>query len=319
MPNMRIADTRRFQSYSDNIQKRLVNMNRIQEELSSGRSIFTPSENVRKADSALRAEDALASDTQFLRNIDDGKGWVDSADSSLQAITDLLTEIDSLALAADNSSQNEVDRQNTAQQINQKLETLMGLVNARHGDRYLFGGFATTTSPFATVRDANGQIQNVTLNEETAAGRIYRRIGADEDIQVNVSGTALFQPQGGAGTAQDLFHVVAALRDTVGNNNTPPDGQEDTLSNHVLRDNLAAIRNHITEQQTYLGNVGQRLDQTKARIKETDIQLTDALEQAQGVEITDLVSRMATEEGAYNALAAMGTRLLKMSLVDYLG
>jgi flagellin-like hook-associated protein FlgL len=91
------------------------------------------------------------------------------------------------------------------------------------------------------------------------------------------------------------------------------------MSNEHLRDQLAAIRTRIVDQQTYLGSIGQRLDQTKARLKDREINLTDGLEQAQGVDLTDLVTRLSTEQGAYNALATMGTKLIRQSLVDYLG
>lgn len=315
---MRVSDMERNRAYTHNVEERIANLNRIQQELGTGRSLFAPSEGVARADQALTAKDGLAADAQFLRNIDDGKSWVDSADTKLQAVVDLLNDVDALAVAADNSAQTEEDRRNTAVQIDQKLETLMGLVNSKSGDRYLFGGYGTTANPFTTVRDGNGNIESVTANSATIAGKIYRRIGDGDDIQINLSGAQLFQPSGGAGTDNDVFYVVASLRDTVANNNTPPPGYEDTRSNQHLRDQLATIRDRITEQQTYLGSVGQRLDQTKARLRERDISLTDSLEHAQGADMTDLVSRMATEEGAYNALAAMGQRVLGRSLVDYL-
>jgi flagellin-like hook-associated protein FlgL len=168
------------------------------------------------------------------------------------------------------------------------------------------------------VRDENGRLQGATANEESIAGRIYRRIGRDEDLQVNVTGDRLFQPVGSAGTDADIFYVIAALRDTIGNNNVPPEGFEETRSNTHLREQLDAIRERITEQQTYLGAAGERLQQTLSRLKEREIQLTDSLEQAQGVDMTDLVSRASLEETVYNALAGMGSQLIRQSLVDYL-
>ena len=300
------------------MEDRATNLLRIQEELATGRSLFIPSENVRRADQALRSEDALAADAQYMRNIDDGLTWVQSADGKLQSIVDLITEIDTLALAADNSSQNADDRSDTALQIDQKLEELIHLVNASNGDRYLFGGHNTTTSPYTVVRDANGRIQGATANEESIAGRIYRRIGQDEDLQVNVTGDRLFQPVGSAGTDEDIVYVIAALRNTIGNNNTPPAGFEDTQSNTYLRERLDTIRERITEQQTYLGAVGERLQRTMSRLKDREIQLTDSLEQAQGVDMTRLVSRAALEETTYSALAGMGSQMIRQSLVDYL-
>lgn len=315
---MRLTELQRQRSYTGHLEQRLYNLNRIQEEMATGRSLFKPSENVQDADRSLTAQQSLASDAQFLRNIDDGKNWTSHADAKLQQIVECLNRIDALAVAADNSSQTAEDRNNTAIQMDQELETLMGLVNATDGNRYLFGGTGTSAIPFAATRDASGRISGAATNQDTIAGKVYRRLSEGEDVQINVPGSTLFQPLGQSGTDSDIFYVVASLRDTVANNNTPPAGSESTLSNEHLRSALSDIRERITEQQTYLGSVAQRLDQTKARLKDRQITLTDEVEQAQGVEMTDLVSRLAVEQGGYDALATLGTKLLKQTLIDYI-
>jgi flagellar hook-associated protein 3 FlgL len=315
---VRISDFQRQKAFASSIEQRLYNLNRIQEEMGTGRSLFNPSENVQNADDALRVQESLASEAQYMRNIEDATSWSSHADSKLQAVMDLLTEIDTLAVAADNSSQTPEDRDNTAIQIDQKLETLMGLVNSNDGKRYVFAGTGTTASPFQAVRDANGKITGATANQDTIAGKIYRRIGDGEDIQINIPGSVLFQPTGQAGTDSDLFYVVASLRNTIANNNTPPAGGEATLSNEHLRDQLRAIKERISDQQTSLGSIVQRLNQTTARLKDSEVQLTDRLEKAQGVDMTDLITRLATEQGAYDAIASVGSQLMKNSLIDYI-
>ncbi|MBU0508165.1 hypothetical protein KKH27_04930 [bacterium] len=315
---MRVSDAQRYRTFSQDIQQRLVNMTRIQRELATGTSLFAPSESVTRAESALRAEDELALERQFMRNIENGKIVMNAADAKLGSVVDLITQIETLALSANDSHQNEEDRRNTALQIDQKIEELVRLTNARSGDRYLFGGHGTTNAPFTVERNESGRISGASANPDTIAGIIYRRIGANEDVQINVSGAALFQPVGSKNTDQDVFYVVTALRDTIGNNNMPPEGFEETRANEYLRERLAAIRERIAEQQVYLGSVGQRLETSLARLKEHEVLLTDRLEEAQGVDLTELVSRSAVEEGAYEALATLGGRLLQRSLIDYL-
>lgn len=315
---MRVSDVQRYRTFTHDVQQRLSNLTRIQQELGTGRSLFKPSESVTRADAALRAEDQLATERQYMRNIENGQVWVSSADSKLQSVVDLLSDIEGLALAADDSHQNEEDRRNSALQLDQKLEELMRLVNSQSGDRYLFGGHGTTAAPFSAVRNEDGRITGATANSDTITGSIYRRIGVDEDIRINVSGAALFQPAGAENSATDLFFVIANLRDTIANNNTPPEGSEETLSNDYLREQLGQIRERIAEQQTYLGSIGQRLESSLSRLKEHEVQLTDWLEQAQGVDLTDLATRAAVEEGAYNSLATLGAKVLQRSLIDYL-
>jgi flagellar hook-associated protein 3 FlgL len=315
---MRVSDAQRFQSFSRDVEERLANFMRIQQELGEGKRIFNPSEDVQMAKQAMQTRGDLALNEQYTRNVEDGSNMVSSASSSLQNAIDLLNEIDSLALAADNDHLTEEDRHNSATQINQKFESLIDAVNAKHGNRYLFGGYNTDSAPFTIIRDEAGNITGASANEGTIGGQIYRRIDSGEDLVINIPGDRVFQPTGGAGGDQDLFSVIAKLRDVIDNNNVPLEGEEGTLTNDALREQLSQIREKIITEQTYLGSVGQRDFDFLEVVFLLSQTLTDQLEQAQGVEMTDLVSRLAIEENVYNSLLAINSRILSKSLVDYM-
>ncbi len=316
---MRVSHLQQHQSFVRDVDQRLYNMTRIQQELGAGQRIFQPSEDVASAGHAIDSRSQIESIAQYRRNIENGQGYVEAADAKLTSLVELLNEIDALALQADNDHVTPEDRTFAAQELNQKLESLLEYANAQVGDRYLFAGHGTTAAPFAVTRDANGLITSVAAVNESISGRVYRTIDENENVAINVTGDRLFQPQGEAGTASDIFYVVAQLRDTIANDNTPPTGEEATLSTHVLRDNLDAVRQRIIEQQTYLGALGQRLENKLNDLSQAEINWTEQLEQAQGADMTDLVSRLAVEEGVYNALLAIQSRVLSRSLIDYLG
>lgn len=316
---MRVSDQQRFNYFARDIETRLSNFVRIQQEMATGKSVFDPSEDVQKASQAMRAQADITINKQYLRNIEDGRNIVSSASSNLQNVIDLLNEIDSLAIAADNDTQTAQDRNNTATQINQKIESLLEAVNADHGGKYLFGGHQTEYAPYTATRSESGQITSVAANQETIEGQIYRRIDRDEDLRINIPGSRVFQPTGAEGTSEDVFFVVTQLRDVIANNNQPPEGQEATLANNALRDQLDGIRDRIITEQTYLGSIGQRLDAKRDYYQEIEISLTEELEDATGAEMTDLVTRLAIEENVYNSLLAINSRVLGVSLVDYIG
>jgi flagellar hook-associated protein 3 FlgL len=316
---MRVSHLQQHRSFVRDVEQRVYNMNRIQQELGTGKSLFNASEDVVSADNALNARSQLESIAQYQRNIENGQGFVSAADSKLSSIIDLINEIDALALQADNDHVSPEDRTFAAQEMNQKLESLMEHANAQFGDRYLFAGHGTLQRPFEAERDENGRIVNVSANSETIEGRIYRMIDEGENVAINVTGDRLFQPVGEENTTADLFYVVRSLRDTIGNDNTPPEGEEDTLSTHALRASLEDIRNRIIEQQTYIGSLGQRLTNKLSELSATEIDWTDRLEEAQGAAMTDLVSRLSVEESVYNALLSVQSRVLNRSLIDYLG
>jgi flagellar hook-associated protein 3 FlgL len=315
---MRISDQLRHNTYLADLNKRLDNLYQLQRQLSTGKKLHLPSDDPNDASKALRLDDCLKRQEQFLANIENAQDCVNFSDSRLQQIVDLLNEIDSIAARADNDDQTEEDRQAAALEIDQKLEQLLGQANSKFNDRYTFGGWQTLSAPFVETRDADGRIISVTANAATVEGEIYRQISEDERLRVNIPGSLLFQPVGSEGTDDDLFYVVSELRNTIANNNTPPAGYEDTLNTPYLREQLGKIRERFTEQQAYLGSLGQRLQDTTGRLLDYKTTLTDALEKAEGVDITDIATRIATEETAYQAMLTFGASLFTKSLVDLL-
>ncbi len=316
---MRVSLQQQHHTFVRDVEQRLYSLNRIQQELGSGLRIFQPSEDVPAAQHALLSRSQLALNSQYQRNIENGQGLISSADAKLSQIVDLINEIDALSLAADNDTQSPEDRTFAAQELNQKLERLIEYVNSKFVDKYLFGGHGTLTPPFEVSRNEQGLITGATRATESISGRIYRAIDEDETVAVNVTGDRLFQPIGQEDTAADLFYVVSQLRDTIANNNTPPEGMDATHSTHALRASLEGIRNRVIEEQTYIGSLGQRLTTKLSELKQSQIDWTKRLENSQGSEMTDLVSRLSIEEGVYNALLAIQSRVLSKSLIDYLG
>lgn len=316
---MRISNQLRHQTFLSDLNQRLDNLYRLQQELSTGKRLQFPSDDPVQASRALRLDSTLQRQEQFLRNVEDAQSWVNFGDARLQQIADLITEIDSLALRADNDDQTEQDRQGAALEIDQKLEQLFNLANSRYNGKYVFGGWQTLSTPFTEIRNEAGRIISVSANEETIEGGIYRQISEDERLRINIPGNLLFQPVGSEGTDEDVFYIISELRNTIANNNTPPDGYEETLSTPYLREKLDDVRERFLNQQTYLGSLGQRLQDTTGRLQDYNVTLTDALEKAEGVDITDIATRIATEQYAYEAMLSFGSHLFSTSLVDYMG
>lgn len=316
---MRISNQLRHQTFLTNLNQRLDNLYRLQQELSTGKRLRFPSDDPVQASQALRLDSTIQRQEQFLRNVEDAQSWVRFGDARLQEIMDLITEIDSLALRADNDDQTEQDRQGAALEIDQKLEQLLNLANSRYNGKYVFGGHQTLSAPFTEVRNDAGRIISVSASEATIEGGIYRQISEDERLRINIPGNLLFQPVGSEGMDEDLFYVISELRNTIANNNTPPDGFEETRSTPYLREKLSAVRERFLNQQTYLGSLGQRLQDTTGRLQDYNVTLTDALEEAEGVDITDIATRIATEQYAYEAMLSFGAHLFSKSLVDYMG
>ena len=88
---MRVTNYQQQTTFTSDIQQRLSNILRIQQEMGSGRSIFEPSEDTERADRVLRMQRGLAQNSQFQRNIDDGQGWIQAGDDALKWFARILS------------------------------------------------------------------------------------------------------------------------------------------------------------------------------------------------------------------------------------
>lgn len=137
--------------------------------------------------------------------------------------------------------------------MNVKLESLMEYANSKFGQRYLFGGHGTLTSYRLTL----GEVLKAIHKCDSNLGLYSRPNPIVPSMKMRtlpstLLATDFFSQLAKKELRPDLFHVVAALRNTITNNNTPPEGREDVLSNHVLRDNLDSIRNRIINNRRML-------------------------------------------------------------------
>ncbi|HEY0905083.1 MAG TPA: hypothetical protein VGE14_14445, partial [Marmoricola sp.] len=70
------------------LQAGLNRLAKVQEQLSTGRVINRPSDDPTGATSAMRLRTSVAEQRQYVRNANDGLGWLDQADSTLTSVTD---------------------------------------------------------------------------------------------------------------------------------------------------------------------------------------------------------------------------------------
>ncbi|MBU1937530.1 flagellar hook-associated protein FlgL, partial [bacterium] len=83
---MRISNQLRHQTFLSDLNQRLDNLYRLQQELSTGKRLQFPSDDPVQASRALRLDSTLQRQEQFLRNVEDAQSWVNFGDARLQQI-----------------------------------------------------------------------------------------------------------------------------------------------------------------------------------------------------------------------------------------
>lgn len=179
---MRIADRMLFDQTTSNLQKNRSEMSDLQNQAATLKRVTKPSDDPLAATRVLSFRTEAKANEQFLRTASQAKAILDYTDQSLGELTNLLIRAKELALSqASDASGNENSRRVVAEEVEQLFHQSIQVGNRKLGDRYIFGGYRTTASPF----DANGNYQG-------DDGEVRMPINKETWLAVNIPGSEIF-------------------------------------------------------------------------------------------------------------------------------
>ncbi len=179
----------------------------LQNQLSSGKRVNKPSDDPVNATQILTLQNRVTQDTQFLRNVDYAKGWLQQSEGALSSVNRLVTRAKELALQQSNSvSYNAANRTQVAAEIGQMINELIGIGNESIGSRYVFGGTITDPAPVGSGGVFYGSSQGYTtqvdetstFNYGVSASRVFAN-DFNPNISLTTPVSSLFKGAG-AGT-----------------------------------------------------------------------------------------------------------------------
>lgn len=122
-------------------------LSNIQDQLSTGKKISRASQDPVVAMNGMRYRTQVTEVEQFKRNLGEVYNWIDSADASLDKVTQTLHRIRELTVQASNDTYEQSQRANVAKEIKQLREHLIALANTKSSNKFIFNGTNTTNAP----------------------------------------------------------------------------------------------------------------------------------------------------------------------------
>jgi flagellar hook-associated protein 3 FlgL len=201
---MRVTQTLEQTQFLTAINQLESNLSATQNQISSGQSFTTASQNPVAAGLVAGYNQALAQSQQYDTNSNSAQGSLNTEDSALTQVQSSLQSLRDLALEANSGTESSQDLSAIATQATQIQSGLVALANTQDGSgNYIFGGYATQTQPFtltATGASYNGD-----------QGQRQVQIAAGQTVVVGDNGDLVFnQIKTGNGT----FVVTAAAGNT---------------------------------------------------------------------------------------------------------
>lgn len=184
---IRLSTSTIYQSGLNGILKNESDVNYLQQQLSSGRSIVTPSDNPLAAGQAITAYQNLNMTEAYASNRVAANQSLGNETNTLASVVTTLTDVLTRVVQAGNGTMADADRNTLATVLEQSRDALFALANTTDGNgQYLFSGTAGNAAAY--VKDpATGAI---TYNGNTG----QRLVQVEQSRQMNVSdiGTDIF-------------------------------------------------------------------------------------------------------------------------------
>lgn len=284
-----------------NFQLNTSRMQTLQEQLASGKKINRPSDDPSGTRKVLASRAENLEFQQYTSNIQDAKGSVEFNTSILRDISDLLVRTQETTMRGVSDTADQDTKNALASEINQILNSLVQAANSKRLGKYVYSGTKTSTQPFKTTTNSNGDIDSVTYKGNRE--KIEYQIGPGMKAQVNQPGDEAF-------TDINLFDAIINIRDNLRTGSSASASAE--------LDNINNAIDHLANLVSRAGGIASTLELSHNRINDAIISNTEIIGDTEGVDITEVVLRLKEQENVFQASLAAGSLIFKTSILDYL-
>lgn len=298
---MRVANITLFDSINANLRQVTGSLSKANTVVSSAKRINQLSDDPVGLVTVLGLRSSLAGVKQMGRNIQMGRSWLESSESAMGQVETILTEVKALSVQMASATLGSSERANAATLVDGQMRQLLSLANTEVGGRYIFAGTMTDATPFA-LDDEDNPTAVIYSGNETA---FSVKIGKNMTVEVGRDGEDVFGASGSS-----IFDTLLSLKGSLLSDDVA--GVQATLTN---------LDAHLEDIRTVISDVGAktlRLDSKEKILEEMNLTYTDRKSQIEDVDIAEAIMDLKGKELAYKAALSSASKVMAMSLVDYL-
>ncbi len=294
---MRVTDKMIFQNAAANAAKSRDRAQTAMEQVSTGMRVVHPGDDPTVAAMMVRGQQTIDRMSAIGQNASRAGDEVDSADSALQSLSDVLARARELAVQMGNDSYSAADRSGAASEVDGLIQQAVTLMNTNVNGRYIFGGNKDQTAPFDTAGNYSG---------DTAVRQVEVAPGVLEDSSVRADVAVK-----GVGGGVDLFATLQSLSTALKTNNG-------AAVRGSLTD-LTTATTQVTSTLAQVGAMGDAFATAQTLAKSTSDATTKNVSNLSEADVIESSSQLALANSALNATLTAAAQSFSLSLVNKLG
>jgi flagellar hook-associated protein 3 FlgL len=294
---VRITQQMMVDSMLRNVEQNQARTEDLQNQITSGSRIFKPSDDPVGVARAISLQDSLGQTQQYLRNIDQATSWLNTTDSSLQAVSDSISRARELAVQAANDSLNSSDRVAIQSEITQIQQHVLDLAHSKYGAYFIFAGSASGQPGYVQAADSSLNPAAYQGNR----GQVQREIAPGTTISVSTDAQATFDP---------MFSALTTLQTGLTSGSTA------TIRSSM--DGFDRALDALNTSRSQVGAKTNRMDVLKSRQDSISVDLTGLLSSVKDVDMAQAITNYSMAQNVYQASLKAGAQSIQPSLLDYL-
>ncbi len=322
---MRITNRMIGNNYMANLNSSLEDLTKLNEKVSSGRSYLKASEDPATALKAFQVRQNLSRISMYQDNISEAGDILTDVESAYSELNSILTDVSEQIIQGESDTSSEEDRSIIAQVLRNYQDEVFDIANAKSSDKYIFGGSEMNEAPFTLESDilyyhGTDVDSNTGIEEDDG---VYYDIGMGlktdgagkvlESTALNISnpGSEVF----GTGTDADgitnnIYNLLGEIAQQFEDNDLT------NLDKYVSK--LETISDDVLINYANVGQKTNFVEFLSNRLTTNEYNAETKQSSLEGIDEAEGIVDYNTQEAAYQAALAMGSKILQSSLLDYM-
>ncbi|MEA3286030.1 MAG: flagellar hook-associated protein FlgL [Candidatus Marinimicrobia bacterium] len=292
---MRVTQSIMSRNLIQNLNLSRENMGELQKYAATGKEITNSSDDPVKFARASRYRKTLSQYDQYVRNINNGLGFVDNNAMVMNEFHNLVVEARSVAIQGADASQSASTRLVLADRINGIIEQTISIANSSYLGKSIFSGTDTLNmEPF----EYDGNVVTYSGNN----GKMSRHISEGLDVEINITGTEL--------AAAGVFDSLIALREALEADDAA------TVAGYLT--DLDSAANNLLGLESKNGLVKSHMLMSDSRIETARTNILSFLSETEDSNLAEVIMEYNGEEMAYEAALQVTSKALQLNIMDFI-